>query len=326
VNNDPRGQTLAASSRAAAEPATSRVIVIVPCRNEQASVAKVVREFLALPHVDQILVVDNASTDQTAETARAAGARVILESRPGKGYALLTGVREAGDADYYVMVDGDDTYPSDQLPELLAAAERGADMVIGTRLQSPETGALRPGHTLGNRLFIQLVRLLFGLKTRDLFSGYRVMSRRYVQAAPLIATGFEIELELSLQALTHGFQIAELPVSYRPRPEGSASKLRTFHDGLRILRSLFLFFRDYRPMTFFGTLSLILLAFSLTGGAVVILGFLKTGLVPRLPLAVLSAALFLLSALSLACGVLLSSINRRTAEIAALVRKRAARL
>ena len=301
---------------------TQRVVVVVPCRNEEVSVDRVVREYRAQTAVSEVLVVDNASSDRTATLARAAGARVVHESRPGKGYALLTGFRDAGPADYYVMVDGDDTYPADQLPTLLAAAARGADMVIGTRLQERDAGAMRRGHGFGNWLFIQLVRLLFGLRTSDLLSGYRVLSRRYLDAVPLIATGFEIELELSLQGLAHGFHIAEVPVRYRSRGAGSSSKLRTFRDGWRILRSLFLFFRDYRPMVFFGALSGVLLALSLAGGTKVIVEFLKTGLVNHLPLAVLSAALFLLSALSLACGVLLSSINRRTAEIAALVVRR----
>jgi glycosyltransferase involved in cell wall biosynthesis len=285
----------------------------------------VVRAYLAQDSVSEVLVVDNASTDRTAELARRAGARVVAESRPGKGYALLTGFRDAGALDYCVMVDGDDTYPADQLPDLLAAAEKGADMVIGTRLQDSEVGAMRRGHGFGNWLFIQLVRLLFGLRTRDLLSGYRVLSRRYLDAVPLIATGFEIELELSLQGLTHGFRIAEVPVRYRSRGAGSTSKLRTFRDGWRILRSLFLFFRDYRPMVFFGALAAVLLALSLTGGTKVIVAFLRTGLVNHLPLAVLAAALFLLSALALACGVLLSSINRRTTEIAALMVRRPTR-
>lgn len=305
-----------------APSSSPRVVVVVPCRNEEAAIEKVVRDFLALPQVSEVLVVDNASADRTAELARRAGARVVSESRPGKGFALLAGFRMAGAADHYVMVDGDDTYPAEELPSLLDLAAAGADMVIGTRLQQASAGSLRPGHDFGNRVFIGLVRLLFGLRTRDLFSGYRVMSRRYLEIAPLLATGFEVELELSLQALAHGFRIGEAPVLYRARPRGSTSKLRTYRDGLRILRALFLFFRDYRPIVFFGALSLALLLLSLAGGARVLAEYLRTGLVPHLPTAVLSAALFLLAALTFACGVLLSSINRRAAEIAALIANR----
>jgi len=296
-----------------------RVVVVVPCHNEAATVGKVVRDFRAALPEAQVLVVDNASTDATAALAREAGARVVAERRPGKGFALLTGLREARDADFFIMVDGDDTYPAEDAGRLLAAAEAGADMVVGTRLDTHEAGAFRAGHSLGNQLFNLLVRLLFGVRTRDLFSGYRVLTRRFLAATPLIAQGFEVEAELSLQAAVQRFRLAEVPIHYRARPEESPSKLHTYRDGTRIFMAILTFFRDYRPLTFFGSLALFFLVLSLAGGGVVIAEYLRTGLVPRLPLAVLSAALFILSALSLTCGVLLSSINRRTAEIAALI-------
>ncbi len=299
--------------------APPRVVVVVPCHDEAETVGKVVADFRAALPAAEVLVVDNASTDGTAELARAAGARVVSEPRPGKGFALLSGFRAARDADYFVMVDGDDTYPAEDVHQLLAAAEAGADMVVGTRLKEFEAGAFRAGHSLGNRLFILLVRGLFGVKTRDLFSGYRVLSRRFLATAPLIARGFEVEAELSLQAAARGFPIAEVPIRYRARPASSPSKLQTYRDGTRILLAILTFFRDYRPLMFFGTLALVLLALSLLGGSVVVAEFLRTGLVPRLPLAVLSAALFILAALSFTCGVLLSSINRRAAELAALI-------
>jgi glycosyltransferase involved in cell wall biosynthesis len=297
-----------------------RVRVVVPCLDEAATVGDVVRDFLAQPGVVEVLVVDNGSRDGTAAKARGAGARVIAESRPGKGFALVTGLRQAGAADYYVMVDGDDTYPADALPRLLEAAE-GADMVLGTRLESAGAGAFRAGHDFGNRLFIALVRLFFRHRTSDLFSGYRVLSRRFVDTVPLIARGFEIELELSLQALSNHFRIAEVPVEYKARPRGSASKLRTYADGLRILRALVLFVRDYRPMAFFGALGAALMAAALAFGWLVVSQYLQTGQVLRIPLAVLSAALFLLSSLSLSCGALLASINRRATELATLIRR-----
>jgi glycosyltransferase involved in cell wall biosynthesis len=309
----------AAADAVADELAASRVVVVVPCHDEAASVGKVVADFRAALPGAEVLVVDNASTDGTAELARAAGARVVAEPRPGKGFALLTGFRAARDADYFVMVDGDDTYPAEEVHQLLAAAAAGADMVVGTRLAAPEAGAFRAGHSLGNRLFILLVRGLFGVRTRDLFSGYRVVTRRFLATAPLIARGFEVEAELSLQAAAHRFAIAEVPIRYRARPASSPSKLQTYRDGTRILLAILTFFRDYRPLAFFGTLALLLLLLSLAGGAVVVAEFLRTGLVPRLPLAVLSAALFILAALSFTCGVLLSSINRRAAELAALI-------
>lgn len=293
--------------------------MVVPCLNEAATIGDVVRAFRRHPRVAEVLVVDNASRDDTSVEARRAGARVVAESRPGKGLALITGLREAGPAAYYVMVDGDDTYPAEALTEMLAASESGADMVVGTRLGSSESGAFRPGHGVGNRLFIGLVRLFFQLSTTDLFSGYRVLSRRFVEAVPLIAQGFEIELELSLQAYTNAFRVAEVPVAYRSRPEGGESKLRTFRDGWRVLRALLLFFRDYRPMAFFGTAAAVLLALSLSVGGVVINQYLETGQVLRLPLAVVAAALFLLSALSLCCGMILASVNRRAVELVSLM-------
>jgi len=301
------------------------VAVVIPCHNEALSIGKVVADFRAALPAARILVVDNASTDATAAEAREAGAEVLAENRPGKGFALQTGFRAARGCDYLVMVDGDDTYPAEDAEKLLAAARSGADMVVGTRLETPAAGAFPEGHSFGNRLFITLVRLLFGIRTRDLFSGYRVLTRRFLDERPLIARGFEIEAELSLQALAGAFPVAEVPVAYRPRREGSVSKLRTVRDGYRILLAIVAFFRDYRPLTFFGLAGLVFLILSLAGGGVVVAQYLETGQVLRLPLAVLAAALFLLAALSFACGVLLSSINRRAAEIAALVVEREGR-
>jgi len=300
---------------------SARVAVVIPCHNEELTVGKVVADFRAVLPEAQILVVDNASQDSTAAVARAAGAVVIREPRAGKGFALLSGFRKAraDGAVFLVMVDGDDTYPAEDSLKLLEAAKAGAEMVIGTRLTDYEAGAFRAGHSFGNWLFIFLVRVLFGVRTRDLFSGYRVITRRFLEATPLIAQGFEVEAELSLQAVVQRFPVAEVPVHYRARPKENPSKLHTYRDGYRILLAILTFFRDYKPMTCFGLLALFFLVLSLAGGSVVIAEFLLTGLVPRLPLAVLSAALFLLAALSFACGVLLSTINRRSAEIAALI-------
>ncbi len=299
-----------------------RLAVVIPCHNEATTIGNVVAAFGAALPGAEILVVDNASSDGSAAQAAAAGARVIDEPRAGKGFALAAGFAAARDADYVIMVDGDDTYPAERAGELVARARQGFDMVVGTRLAGGSADAFRPGHLAGNRAFNALVHLCFGLRTADLFSGYRVLSRRFLATAPLIARGFEADAELSLQAEQLGFKVSELPVAYRGRPPRSASKLRTLRDGWHILLSILTFFRDYRPVKFFGLISLGFIGLSLAGGSVVILEFLRTGLVPRLPLAVLSAALFLLGALSFACGIILSSINRRTAEIAALLSRR----
>lgn len=299
-----------------------RLAVVIPCRNEATTIGRVVADFRAALPAASVLVVDNASSDGSAAAAAAAGARVLLEPRSGKGFALLAGFQACRDADFVIMVDGDDTYPAERAPELVALARAGADMVVATRLGDAARGAFRAGHRLGNRLFILLVRIAFGLRTEDLFSGYRVLSRRFLDASPLIARGFEVDAELSLQAAAQALPVVEMPVLYRERPMASASKLRTLRDGSHVLLAILTFFRDYRPLTFFGLLSAALLTLSLAGGAVVVSEFLRTGLVPRLPLAVLCSGLFILSALSMACGVVLSSINRRSEELAALIRQR----
>ena len=308
------------ASNAAIDP--SRVSVIIPCRNEQATIERVVSRFREQLPEAEILVVDNASEDDTARVAKHAGARVIRESRVGKGFALLTGFGSAREADYYIMVDGDDTYPATASIDLLERAADGADMVVATRLADQQEGALPKGHGLGNRLFIALVRLLFGIKTRDLFSGYRVLTRRFLDTVPIVATGFDIEAELSVQAQTHGFRVDEHPIEYRPRHPDSASKLNTFRDGTHILRGILILFRDYRPIAFFGSLAILLALASLASGWAAVDDYLRTGFVNHLPRAVLAAGLFILSALSMSLGVLLSSINRRSTELASLIRKR----
>jgi glycosyltransferase involved in cell wall biosynthesis len=297
--------------------------VVIPCHNEAITIGKVVADFRAALPTAEIIVVDNASKDRTAEVAEAAGARVVYESRPGKGFALVTGFRQVPDADRIVMVDGDDTYPAEDVGKLLAAAERDADMAIGTRLSGDhEKGAFARGHGLGNRLFIFLVRLLFGVRTRDLFSGYRVLTRRFVEHCPLIAQGFEIETELSLQALVGGFRVAEVPIRYRARAGDSASKLRTLRDGYRILLALLASFRDYRPFTLFGIMGAAFFTCSLMSGGVVIVEYLSSGQILRVPLAILSVGLALLAAICVIGGIILSSISRRSAELAALVSRR----
>jgi glycosyltransferase involved in cell wall biosynthesis len=303
-----------------AEP--SAVAVIIPCLNEEHTVGQVVFSFRAVLPAALIVVVDNRSTDRTAHLAREAGATVISESRRGKGHALVRGFQAARDAQQIVIVDGDDTYPPEDVLKLLAALDAGAEMAIGTRLMSHEAGAFSTTHSIGNRLFIWLVRLLFGVRTEDLLSGYRAFTRRFLDLAALLAPGFEIEAELSLQALAHEFEVAEVPVRYRARPTASTSKLHAFRDGRRILLALLAFFRDYRPMTFFGILGFGLVLLSLVAGLPVVAEYMRTGLVYRLPLAVLAVGLALLGAMALLGGVILSSVKRRAAELAAIVARR----
>jgi glycosyltransferase involved in cell wall biosynthesis len=298
------------------------VAVVIPCRNEERSIGKVVEDFRRALPAALVVVVDNASTDATALRASEAGATVLHESRRGKGFAVVRGFRATRDADFDVLVDGDDTSPAESAHALLDGLRAGADMTIGTRLTSWEDGAYRPGHTFGNRLFIALVRILFGVQTRDLFSGYRAFTQRFLMLSPLIAQGFELEAELSMQALAGSFVVTEVPVHYRARGEGSVSKLSTLRDGYRILVALLAFFRDYRPLTCFGGLAVVLWILSALGGSVVIDQYLHTGQVLRVPLAVLSVGLALLGAISFMGGLFLSSVNRRAQELAVLILRR----
>jgi glycosyltransferase involved in cell wall biosynthesis len=295
------------------------VAIVVPCLNEANSIAKVVTDFRAALPEARIVVVDNASTDRTAEMAREAGAEVIRETRRGKGFALLAGLRHAAPADIFLMVDGDGTYPAEDARNLIGRIEDGADMAIGTRLQGAHEGAFPVGHSWGNRMFIAVVRLLFGIRTRDLFSGYRALTRRLLEQSPLIAQGFEIEAELSIQAYANRFRVDEVPVAYRARIDRSESKLRTVRDGYAILIAILAFFRDYRPLTFFGATALFLFLASVSTGSLVIQQYIATGQVLRIPMAIVAAGLFILSALSMTAGVLLSSINRRAEEIRSLL-------
>lgn len=295
------------------------VAVVIPCRNEAKSIGKVIADFRRELPDALILVVDNGSTDDTAAVASKAGARVVREMRIGKGHPLIRGFNEVGPVESVVMVDGDGTYSAKHVGAMLRARDDGADMVIGTRLEESAIGAFPRAHGLGNRLFISIVRFLFGLRTNDLFSGYRVLSRQLLDALPLIAHGFEIESELSLQSMVNGFRIVEIPTPYGARQAGSVSKLRTFHDGYRILLTLLAFFRDYRPLTFFGIVSLSFLLLGLTAGAFPVVEYFETGLVQRLPLAVLAVGLVLLSAVSAIGGLVLSSVRRRSDELAVIV-------
>ena len=308
-------QRLAATTDSAPAPADgSSVSVVIPCHNEEATIGRVVSRFREVLPRAEIIVVDNGCQDDTVLSATAAGARIVRESRLGKGYALLAGFAAAREADYYVMVDGDDTYPVREVPAMLSEAAAGADMVVGTRLATAHGDALPTGHGLGNRLFIALVRVLFGIRTRDLFSGYRVFTRRFLDSVSISATGFDVEAEMSIQARVHGFAVAEHPVAYRPRHPDSQSKLRPLHDGSRILRGIILLFRDYRPVAFFGWLAVLLLISAVLSGWAPVSDYVQTGMVDHMPRAVLAAGLVILTALSLSVGMLLSSINRRSAD------------
>ena len=291
-----------------------RVAVLIPCYNEVVAVPKVIADFRrALPNAT-IYVYDNNSRDGTAEAARASGAVVRRETLQGKGHVIRRAFADV-EADIYVLVDGDDTYDAAAAPEMVRLlAEDRLDMVVGTRV-TDIAAAYRPGHRLGNRLLSGLVRAVFGDRISDMLSGYRVFSRRFVKSFPALAGGFETETEFTIHALDLYMPVGEVQTAYKDRPAGSASKLRTYSDGLRILRTIVVLVKEERPLPFFcaGAALLILLAFVL--GLPVIWEFWQTGLVRRLPTAVLSTGLVLLSFLAVSCGLILESVTRGRKEI-----------
>ncbi len=293
---------------------TARIAVLIPCYNEAAAIAEVVREFrVQLPQA-VIYVYDNLSSDDTAARAAQAGAVVRSERRRGKGNVVRRMFADI-EADVYLLVDGDDTYDSGasrRLVETLLKEE--LDMVSGIRVPT-STAAYKPGHVFGNRLFTGLAGFIFGANLSDMLSGYRVFSRRFVKSFPSTAEGFGIETELVVHAVRLLMPTLEVETKYQERPAGSASKLRTFRDGLRILVTLSALMREERPLLFFSILFAVLASISLILGIPIILEFLRTGLVPRFPTAVAATGLMLLAFLALASGLILDTVTRGRWEL-----------
>ncbi|MFT6117862.1 MAG: glycosyltransferase involved in cell wall biosynthesis [Candidatus Pseudothioglobus sp.] len=285
-----------------------RLAVLIPCFNEAASIANVVANFRAqLPTAD-IYVFDNASTDSTATVARQAGAIVRREVMPGKGNVVRRMFADI-DADVYVMVDGDDTYDAAAAPDMIARLHAGQlDMVVGARI-AVDTESYRPGHRWGNKVLTGLVGAIFGNLFTDMLSGYRVFSRRFVKSFPAHSTGFEVETELTIHALELRLPFVEVPTNYFERGDDSVSKLNTYTDGWRILRTIVQMVREERPFKFFLVCSTILGFTGVVLGLPVFIEFLQTGLVPRLPTAVLATGLMLLAGLSVFSGLILDSVR-----------------
>ncbi len=311
-------ETLTTPLRPASDPGVvqPRIAVLIPCYNEEVAIPRVVAAFrTALPQAT-IYVYDNNSKDGTVAAARAAGAVVRTEKLQGKGHVVRRMFADI-EADAYVLVDGDDTYDATAAPGMLRElfAQR-LDMVTGIRITPEEiaAAAYRPGHQFGNAVLTGMVRWVFGDRISDMLSGYRVFSRRFVKSFPALASGFETETEFTVHALELMLPVGEVASAYKERPAGSTSKLNTYRDGFRILRTIVTLVQRERPLMFFSAASAILLLLALILAAPLVSTFLATGLVPRLPTAVLATGLVLLSFLSFACGLVLDTVTRGRQE------------
>lgn len=296
------------------------VAVLVPCYNEAVTIGKVIDDFkYALPLAD-IYVYDNNSSDGTSDIARSHGAIVRKENRQGKGNVVRQMIRDI-DADYYVMVDGDDTYPAESASALLRPLIDGtADHVVGDRLSNGSYGDEndRAFHGFGNDLVRWLIKVLYGFEFNDVMTGYRAFNRIFAKTLPVLSPGFEIETELSIHAVDKRWRIAQVPIDYRDRPEGSESKLNTFSDGMKVLRMIGSLFKDYKPLGFFSLLSLLLLVICLALGVPVINEFFATGVVERFPTAILATAIGIGAILMFSCGLILDTVvkaHRRQWEL-----------
>jgi len=285
-----------------------RIAVLVPCYNEVEAIAGVVGQFAATLPSSAIYVYDNNSTDGTKQAAAAAGAIVRVETLQGKGNVVRRMFADI-EAEVYVLVDGDGTYDASSAAEMVERLlTQSLDMVNGARIAT-NTQAFRPGHVFGNKLLTGTVAMIFGDRLKDMLSGYRVMSRRFVKSFPALASGFEIETELTVHALELRLPIAEVDTPYRDRAAGSASKLRTFRDGFRILRTIVLLVKEERPLRFFGMVALLLVGVSLALGWPLVTTYLETGLVPRFPTAIAATGLMILGFISFIAGLILDTVT-----------------
>jgi glycosyltransferase involved in cell wall biosynthesis len=304
----------ASESSSADIGATPRIAVLVPCYNEALTIKAVVESFQASLPEATVYVYDNNSTDDTVKIARACGAVVRTEPRQGKGQVVRRMFADI-DADCYILVDGDDTYDATIAPSAAnVVLEEGCDFVNIGRM-STVVEAYRMGHRLGNQVLTNMVRLFFGRQSRDMLSGYKVLSRRFVKSFPAMSSGFEIETELTVHALEMRMPMAELSAHYKERPTGSTSKLRTFRDGFRILSLIARLIKDERPLQFFAVIGLLLCLLGVGLALPVVLTFVQTGLVPRLPTAVLSVGVVVLGWLSIFTGLILDVVTKARQEL-----------
>ena len=291
-----------------------KVAVLIPCYNEELTINKVVRDFKeALPEAD-LYVYDNNSTDKTVLRALEAGAIVRQETLQGKGNVVRRMFRDV-EADLYVMVDGDDTYDATKAPEMVRMALEGSiDLVNGIRISDNEDNAYRLGHEVGNHFLTSAVSILFGSRIMDMLSGYKVFSKRFVKSFPAHSAGFEVETELTVHALVLSMSIDHVAGKYKGRPEGSISKLRTYSDGLKILRLIISLYKQERPLLFFSVIGSLFALLALGFGVPIIVDYIQTGLVPRFPTAILSMGIMITSFLSFTSGLILDTVTRGRRE------------
>ena len=292
-----------------------RIAVLIPCYNEELTIKKVINDFQREVPTAAIYVYDNNSSDRSVDVARAEGAVVVREKRQGKGFVIAS-MFEDIDADIYVLVDGDDTYPSENVHDLIRPIlEEKADMVVGTRLAEFHEKAFRPFHVFGNLLTVRLVNLLFKSDLKDIMSGYRAFNMDFVKKVPIVSKGFEVETQMTLQALYYDFIISEVPVAYGKRPEGSYSKLNTFQDGMKVIFTIFDILKAYRPLLFFFIIGAAFFLAGLLIGSVPVIEFIETGKVSHFPSAILASGIMIISVISVAIGIILDAINHRLREI-----------
>ena len=297
-----------------------KIAVLIPCYNESKTIEKVVKDYKeVLPEAD-IYVYDNNSSDKTDEIAKKAGAIVKYEYKQGKGNVIRTMFKDI-DADCYLMIDGDDTYPKENAREMCELIlEKKADMVIGDRLSSTYfTENKRPFHNFGNVLVRSLINNLFNSNVRDIMTGYRAFSYEFVKTFPVLSKGFEIETEMTIHALDKNFNLKEIAVDYRDRPAGSESKLNTFSDGFKVLKTIGRLFKEYKPTIFFGTIGTIFLILSLIFGIPVFVEYFQTGLVPRFPTLIFAGLLLTISLLMYICGIILEVVVKKHRQLFELV-------
>ena len=293
-----------------------KIAVLIPCYNEELTIEKVVKDFKKeLPEAD-IYVYDNNSKDKTVEKATNAGAIIRYENRQGKGNVVRTMFKDI-DADLYIMVDGDDTYPAEFVHDLMKPVIEGqADMCIGDRLTNGtyQQQIKKNFHEFGNKLVRKTINLLFKNKLKDIMTGYRVFSREFVKNMPVMSPGFEIETEMTLYALDKRYRIKEIPIVFRERPDGSESKIDTVGDGLKVIKTIFKMFKDYKPRTFFWVIAIILGIIGLLVGLPVIIEFAQTGYITKMPSAILATGIEIFALITAQCGVILDTIVKQHKE------------